>query len=338
MKFSYSFLAVILFDFSILNLLIDQGNLLFIVMSLNKENIEKYQTIKNHPAFEKLNYEIVKSISESLFVIDYRKYGIVLRENMDKQSFMYLVRSGEFKMTKKKQYEQKQIRKLNIEICILIKGDSFGIEHFKDDVQSHYSYTVSCCSIQGSLFALDLSQLRFILFHHNYFCSLSQLFKYPIQIMKNQIYLLREQQTLQQEKKETIRDESQILPRKNSTRLRSISSQLTYADKVGFIIQGQNSYLNNKFIINQTIDEDKYMHESIMQNIRAMKSNLQESNKNISKSINAVSTAEERLQFIKNDDYRSKMKIMNVLGYKSKSKKLTNYSRFLHFKSLPSNG
>ncbi|CAD8142756.1 unnamed protein product [Paramecium pentaurelia] len=307
-------------------------------MSLNKENIEKYQTIKNHPAFEKLNYEIVKSISEQLFVIDYRKYGIVLRENIDKQSFMYLVRNGEFKMTKKKSYVQKQLRKQTIEICILIKGDSFGIEHFKDDIQQIYSYTVSCCSIQGSLYVLDLSQLRYILFHHNYFCSLSQLFKYPIQIMKNQIYLLREQQILQQEKKEIIREESQFLPRKNSTRLRSNSSQFTYTDKVGFIIQGQSQYLNNKFLTNQTIDEDKYMHESIMQNIRAMKSNLQESNKIISKSINAVNTPEERLQFIKHDDYRSKMKIMNLLGYKSKQKRQTNYTRFWNFKSLPSNG
>ncbi|CAD8063696.1 unnamed protein product [Paramecium sonneborni] len=307
-------------------------------MSLNKENIEKYQTIKNHPAFEKLNYEIIKSISQQLFVLDFRKNSLILRENFDKQSFMYIVKSGEFKMTKKNQFEQKQSRKLIIEICILIKGDTFGIENFKDDVQQNYCYTISCCSIQGSLYVLDLSQLQLILFHHNYFCSLSKLFKYPIQIMKNQIYLLREQQLLQQEKKEILKEESLFIKKQNLQKFRSQSFQQTYADKVGFIIQGQNSYLNSKFNNYQTIDQDKYMHESIMQNIRAMKSNLQESNKDISKSINTLNTTQDRLQFIKHDDYRSKMKIMNLLGYKSKQKKQTTYTRFWHFKSLPANG
>lgn len=54
------------------------------------------------------------------------------------------------------------------------------------------------------------------------------------------------------------------------------------------------------------------MHDSIMYNIRAMRSNLNESTKEDNlKRRNTLNTLEKRTSFIKNEDYKSKMKIMN---------------------------
>lgn len=54
------------------------------------------------------------------------------------------------------------------------------------------------------------------------------------------------------------------------------------------------------------------MHDSIMYNIRAMRTNLNESTKEETlKRRNTLNTVETRLSFIKHEDYKSKMKIMN---------------------------
>lgn len=67
-------------------------------MSLINVRDEKYNAIKNNPAFSKLNYEIIKGIAKSMQIGDYCKNSFVYRENLDKQKFMYIVKSGEFKV------------------------------------------------------------------------------------------------------------------------------------------------------------------------------------------------------------------------------------------------
>ncbi|CAD8067609.1 unnamed protein product [Paramecium sonneborni] len=96
--------------------------------------------------------------------------------------------------------------------------------------------------------------------------------------MKNQLYLLGEQQLLQKEKKQFLK--KTLISLKEKTLF-----QLIYNDKVDFKfkvkihIQIKNSTLTKTLM-------KKYLHESIMQNIRAKKSNQQEFNYDISKSIN----------------------------------------------------
>lgn len=57
-------------------------------------------SIKNHPAFLNLNYDLIKSIANCLVVKEFKKNSIVYKEGIDIQQSMFFVTEGEFKVFK----------------------------------------------------------------------------------------------------------------------------------------------------------------------------------------------------------------------------------------------
>lgn len=120
--------------------------------SLNLQELkEKYRLVKLHPAFSQLAYDAARKVAQSLVILQYRKNAPVFNEN-DPQNMFFIVRTGEFKvfritikMTKRvmpKQQEKFFLFKIHtFEICLLERGETFGLEFF-DELGSLYSFSV----------------------------------------------------------------------------------------------------------------------------------------------------------------------------------------------------
>ncbi|CAD8181992.1 unnamed protein product [Paramecium pentaurelia] len=321
-------------------------------MQFNKQKQEyqdKYNSFRNHPAFNKLNNNIIKDIIDSVNILSFIKNQSVYIEN-ELMTHVFIIKTGEFKMSKRilqsnsVYYNQKKWKQF--EICLLEKGETFGIEHQDEEPKGYYKYSITCHSYEGSLYSLKLDQISLILKDHHIKESVYDLFYYQQQLSKNKLYIYREQQInqlysniTQSLKHREIRSYSnfnnenvKIRSKSNvnnesvnsNYRLqnRSISYDISYCDKIQSLINYQKQIISNprRIIKTEVLEDDTYVNQSVNNHIKALKpfiSNF-ESGRNISKRTQQYSN--DRIDESNQNEKIFKLKVLYKLGCRPKNK------------------
>ncbi|CAD8175823.1 unnamed protein product [Paramecium pentaurelia] len=308
-------------------------------MQFNKQKQEyqdKINSFRNHPAFNKLHFDILKVIIDSVNVIYFIKNQRVYIEN-ELMTNVFIVKSGEFKMSKRMLYQNpvfSYLKKWNqFEICLLEKGETFGIEHLDVEPKGYYKYSVACHSYEGSLYSLKLDQISQILKDHRIKVSAENLFYYQQQLSKNRLYIYREQQinqlhqnVTQTSKHREVRSFSYANNENvnNNYRFqnRSISYDESYCDKIQQLINYQKQIINNprRIIKTEVLEDDSYINQSVNNHIRALKPYINnfQSGKNLTKRTHVGS--QDRIAELNQNEKIFKLKVLFKLGYRPKKK------------------
>ncbi|CAD8078771.1 unnamed protein product [Paramecium primaurelia] len=308
-------------------------------MQFNKQKQEyqdKINSFRNHPAFNKLHFDILKVIIDSVNVLYFIKNQRVYIEN-ELMTNVFIVKQGEFKMSKRMLYQNpvfSYLKKWNqFEICLLEKGETFGIEHLDVEPKGYYKYSVACHSYEGSLYSLKLDQISQILKDHHIKVSAENLFYYQQQLSKNRLYIYREQQinqlhqnVTQTQKHREVRSFSYANNENvnNNYRFqnRSISYDESYCDKIQSLINYQKQIINNprRIIKTEVLEDDSYINQSVNNHIRALKPYINnfQSGKNLTKRTQVGS--QDRIAELNQNEKIFKLKVLFKLGYRPKKK------------------
>ncbi|CAD8082179.1 unnamed protein product [Paramecium sonneborni] len=301
-----------------------------------QEYQDKYNSFRNHPAFSKLHNDILKAIIDSVTVLQFIKNQSVFIES-ELMTHLFIIKSGEFKMSKRILCQNpvfSYLRKWKqFEICLLEKGETFGIEHLDIEPRGYYKYSVSCHSYQGQLYSLKLDQISQILKDHHIKISADNLFYYQQQLSKNKLYIYREQQINnlysninEPFKHREIRSYSNVNTENYSNNFRqqhrSISYDASYCDKIQSLINYQKQIINNprRIIKTEVLEDDTYINQSVNNHIKALKPYINnfESGKILTKRSQIHSL--DRIDELNQNEKIFKLKVLYKLGYRPKKK------------------
>ncbi|CAK83425.1 unnamed protein product (macronuclear) [Paramecium tetraurelia] len=303
---------------------------------LKQEYQDKINQFRNHPAFNKLHFDILKAIIDSASVLQFIKNQRVYIEN-ELMGTVYIVKTGEFKMSKRVLQQNPVFSYLKkwkqFEICLLEKGDTFGIEHLDVEPKGYYKYTVVCHSYEGSLYSLKLDQITQILKNHRIKVQAENLFYYQQQLSKNKLYIYREQQINQLNSNDSppqehkgirsfsyVHNENGINNYRSQNR--SISYDPSYCEKIQSLINYQKQIISNprRIIKTEVLEDDSYIDQSVNNHIKALKPfiNNFQSGRNITKRSQVCS--QDRIAELNQNEKIFKMKVLYKLGYRPKKK------------------
>ncbi|CAK88856.1 unnamed protein product (macronuclear) [Paramecium tetraurelia] len=320
-------------------------------MQFNKqkqEYQEKYNSFRNHPAFSRLNNYIIKALIDCVYIQSFIKNQSVYIEN-ELMANVYIVKSGEFKMSKRILYQNSvfynQKRWKQFEICLLEKGETFGIEHQDEEPKGCYKYSVTCQSYEGSLYSLKLDQITQILQDNYIKVSVDNLFQYQQQLSKNRLYINREQQinqlysnitqslkhreirSFQNANNENLKIRSQsnvnneVVNNNNRFQNRSISYDISYCDKIQSLINYQKQIINNprRIIKTEILEDDNYVNQSVNNHIRALKPFISNfaSGRNLTK--RTQPTSQDKIEESNQNEKIFKLKVLLKLGCRPKN-------------------
>ncbi|CAD8093368.1 unnamed protein product [Paramecium sonneborni] len=301
-----------------------------------QEYYDKYNSFRNHPAFSQLPNNILKIIIDSVNVLQFIKNQSVIIEN-EMMTTLFIVKSGEFKMSKKILCQNPVFSYLKkwkqFEICLIEKGETIGIEHLDIEPKGYYKYSVTCNSYQGQLYSVKLDQISQILKDHHINMSVENIFQYQQQLNKNNLYNYREQQInhlynniTQSLKHREVRTYSNDNNQNQSNNFRqqnhSISYDVSYCDKIQSLINYQKQIINNprKIIKTEVLEDDNYINQSVNNHIQALKPYINnfESGKNLTKRTQIFS--QDRIVELNQNEKLFKLKVLFKLGFRPKKK------------------